>query len=78
MAQLADADIAVVTQRDDEPGRALHDIQQRSGFDVTRGDVPNRCEEAVVMMPQPRGGNLERPAEPVSSCEPACRAMVIA
>lgn len=78
MAQLADASVAMVAQRDDEPRRALHHIQQRSGFDVTRGDALNRCEEAVVMMPQPRGGNLERPAEPVSSCEPACRAMVIA
>ena len=77
MAQLADADIAVVTQRDDEPGRALHDIQQRSGFDVIRGDALNCCEEAVVVMPQPRGGKSERLAAPVGGCKAARWAMVI-
>ena len=78
MAQLAAVGVAMVTQRDDEPGWTLHHIQQRSGFDVIRGDAPNCCEEAVVVVLYPWGGNLERLAEPVGGCEAACRTVVIA
>ena len=78
VAQLAAADIAVVTQRDDEPGRALHHIQKCSGFDVIRGDALNRCEEAVVVVLHPRRGNSECLAEPVGGCEAARRTVIVA